>query len=49
MRPEKSLEEMGLGFIGVVKQTSRQYPMVHLQRKEFTCRGDCYSLVSVDE
>ena len=49
MQPAEALEEIGLGFIGVVKQTLRQYPMGHLQRKEFNCRGDCYSLVSVDE
>ena len=45
----KSLEDMGLVFIGVVKQTSLQYPMAHLQMEDFTCRGYCYGLVSVDE
>ena len=36
---------MGLGFIGVIDQESHQYPMTHLQRKQFTCRGDFYGLV----
>ena len=40
---------MDLGFIGVVKKASRQYPMAQLQNKHFTRRGDCYGLVLVDE
>ena len=35
----KAFEDMGLGFIGVVKQASRQYPMGHLKSKYFNSRG----------
>ena len=45
----KWLDDMDLGFIGVVKKASRQYPMAQLQNKHFTRRGDCYGLVLVDE
>ena len=45
----KALGEMSLGFIGVVKQSPRQYPISHLQRKGFTYSIYCYGLVSVDE
>ena len=40
---------MGLGFIGVIKQSSLQYPMAHIKSKEFTGRVNCCGLVSVDE
>ena len=40
---------MGLDFIGVVKQASHQYPMAHLQIKEFNQRVYCYGLVLLDE
>ena len=49
MQYEKSLGNMGIVFIDVVKKVSCQYSLPHLQRKEFTLRGDCYGLVSVDE
>ena len=41
----KQLEEMCIGFIGVVKQESCQYTMTNLQRKYFTRRGNFYGLV----
>ena len=37
---ENALDYMDLGFIGVSKQASQQYPMSHLQRKDFTRGGD---------
>ena len=37
---------MGLGFISVVKQESRNFPMAHLQRKDFNHRGNHYGLMS---
>ena len=37
---------MGIVLIGVVKQASRKFTMAHLQRREFTIRGDSYVLVS---
>ena len=42
---------MGLVFIGITNQSSRQYPMEHLKIKYSTRRVDCYGLVSeaVDE
>ena len=43
---EKLLKDMFLGLIGVVKKTPRRFPMAYLQIIEFTCRGDCYVLVS---
>ena len=33
VQSSKSLEKMGLGFICVVKKSSRQYPIIRLQRK----------------
>ena len=33
VQSEKSLEAMGLDFVGVVKQAPHQYTMTHLQRK----------------
>ena len=49
MQSKKSLYEMVLGLIVVLKQASCQYPMAHLQRKEFTRSVSCYGLMSVDE
>lgn len=51
VKSEKSLEYMGLGFIGIINQSSRQYPMSHLQSKQFTRRINYYILVydAVDE
>ena len=46
---EELLELRGPDFIGVVKQSPCQYLMVNVKRKEFTLRGGCYGLVSVDE
>ena len=42
---------MGLVFIGITNQSSRQYPMEHLKIKYSNRRVDCYGLVSeaVDE
>ena len=37
---------MFLWIIGVVKQAPRRFPMDYLQSIEFTCRGECYVLVS---
>ena len=45
---EKVLDDMFPGIIGFVKQTLCRFSMAYLQSMEFTCRGDCYVLVSED-
>ena len=45
VKPAKSLEEMGLGFVGVVKQASRKFTISHMKILEFNCRVYYYGLV----
>ena len=46
MKPEKSLEEMGLVVSFGFKYASHKFPISRLKSREFTCKVCCCGLVS---